>query len=149
YWVHADGRRSATFAAAPLGGYVITPSTNWVTLTFNHDTQNHYDWANNVFPYTNTDNFGVLEGLALAIDDSNPDLGPYDIYIDSIYNGNTLIQGFEGRTNGTYGIVFLRPGASGSTTTWLAPSPDTNFVSNLNSDTGTNSLRVQWAFKDE
>ena len=152
YWVHASGRRSVSFGAAPLDGVAITPSTNWVTLTFNSDTQDKYDWTGNVFPYTNTDSYAVLEGIGLAIDDSSPDVGPYNIYIDSIYNGSTLIQGFEGHANGTYGIMFLRPGSSGTTAAWLSSPPDTNFVNNaagVNSDTGTNSLAVQWVFKNE
>ena len=157
YWVHADGRRTQGFAVAPTGGYVITPSTNWVTLTFNSDTDPVYDWSDNVYPYTNHDDYAVLYGLALAIDDVNPDIGPYRIYIDSIYNGTNLIQGFEasafgtGYSNGTYGVMFLRPGAAGTPAGVLESQPDTNYVNNaggVNADTGTNSLLVSWAFKD-
>jgi hypothetical protein len=161
YWIHADGRRSFGYAVAPTGGYVITPSTNWVSLVFNSDTDTTagktYDWQANVTPYTNSDNWAILSGLALAIDDQIPDIGPYKIYIDSIYNGTNLIQGFEASsygtsyTNGTYGVMFLRPSASGSTSAWLASPPDTNYVNNaggVNADTGTNSLAVEWVFKD-
>ncbi|MEY2428158.1 MAG: hypothetical protein QOJ40_1043 [Verrucomicrobiota bacterium] len=152
YWVHANGRRSFSFGVAPTGGYTITPSTNWVTLTFNSDTDDVYNWSGNVFPYVNTDPYAVLEGLGLAIDDNVPDIGPFNIYIDSIYNGSTLIQGFEGHPNGTYGVMFLRPGASTTPSGMIYSSPDTNFVNNaggVNSDTGTNSLNVQWEFKSE
>ncbi len=150
YWIHANGRRSQGFATGPTGGYVITPSTNWVTLTFNSDSDEVYDWNGNVFPYTNTDNYAVFQGLALAIDDVTPDIGPYQIYIDSIYNGTNLIQGFEGPANYTYGVMFLRPSASGTTSKYIYSAPDTNYVNNaagVNADTGTNSLFVTWSFK--
>jgi hypothetical protein len=156
YWIHANTRAGGN-ATAPVGGYVITPSTNWVTLTFNSDSDEVYNWTGNVFPYDNPDNYAVLEGLALAIDSSVPDIGPYKIYIDSIYNGTNLIQGFENNgaasyANGTYGVMFLRPSASSTTSGMIYSSPDTNFVNNaggVNSDTGTNSLEVQWEFNSE
>src|SRR5208337_2193562 len=93
YWIHADGRRSTGFGVGPTGGFTITPSTNWVTLTFNSDTDPVYDWSDNVYPYVNTDSYAVFQGLALAIDSTTPDIGPYQIYIDSIYNGTNLIEG--------------------------------------------------------
>jgi len=75
YFIHATTRAGGN-ATAPVGGYVITPSTNWVTLTFNSDTDNVYDWTDNVFPYHNTDSYAVMEGLALAIDSTHTGYRP-------------------------------------------------------------------------
>jgi hypothetical protein len=144
YMLKATGT-SAGFASAPLGGYELTPETCWKTLTFVNDTDSSYVW-NGTATLPNTDAFGSLEGLALCIDNVAPDSGPYDIYIDSIMNGDTVIEGFEGFTNDAPNVFFQSPGAAAIPQPKLLSQPNSTAVSQNNVADGTNALRVRWQF---
>ena len=101
------GASNLLSANCPMEGFVLTPGTNWQTVTFTRgsDAQNPIDpvvrWYNGASGDAWLDgNFGVLEGLAIASQDPS-DNGPFDLYIDNLVNGTTLIQGWELATNGT------------------------------------------------
>lgn len=147
YWLKATGQ-SGGFATAPLGGEVLYPDGCWKTVIFNNDTDNAFTFTGSPGPFPNPDPYAVLESIAFCIDNTSPDTGPFDIYIDSIMNGDTLIQGFEGYTDGTYGVTFLRPNAS-TTPANLLSQPDVANISQLNVDEGTNALRTTFQFRAE
>lgn len=58
-----------------------------------------------------------------------------------------IITGFEGLSLGQNGnVMFRSPNFSGSTSAFLAPSPNQSVVSNERANTGTQSLRVSFQF---
>jgi len=136
---------SSGFASAPLGGYELTPETCWKTLTFVNDTDSSYVW-NGTATLPNLDAFGSLEGVAVCIDNATPDSGPYDIYIDSIMNGDTVLEGFEGYTNDAPNVFFLSPSAAAIPQPKLLSQPNSTAISQNNVADGTNALRVRWQF---
>lgn len=89
--------------------------------------------------------FGVLESLNFTINSENN--GRYVLYIDSIMNGDTLIDDFEAYTTGNL-AVFRRPRNSGSTDSNLLAYPDIAEVDGSEAADGTKSYRVEWQFLD-
>lgn len=147
YMLKASGT-SAGFASAPLGGYDLAPESCWRTLLFNADSHPGYVW-NGAGTLPDTNNFAALEGLAICINNATPDSGPYDVYIDSIRNGDTLIEGFESYTNDAPNVFFTAPSAAAIPQPKLLSQPNSTQVSTNNADTGTNSLRLRWQFNTE
>jgi len=154
----STGTVGGGFGNAPSGGKVFSPNGCWQTVSFQRgpDPLNPVDAT---FAWSGSDgtgllgNYGVLEAIAFAVDDLT-DSGPFNIYIDNLMNGPTLIQDFESFNAGTSTVVFNQPSFSGSTTPFLlaqspgSVSPNVSQVSNANADTGTNSARISWQFKD-
>jgi len=69
--------------------------------------------------------------------------------VDSIVNGDTVIENFEGYAAGT-AVTFTAPNTAGSpaaASTYLS-APNSSAVSQNNAFDGTNSCRVQWQFLD-
>lgn len=146
------------FGNAPVGGKVFEPSPCWQTVSFlrGEDPANPvdpvYNWASSdSLPLQG--NFGVLESIAFAIEDLS-NTGPWRIYLDNVKNGDTILQDFEGATNGQPSVLFTPPGTSGSTGPFLlapAPgsySPNLSQVTTENADTGNNSAVISWQFKE-
>jgi hypothetical protein len=106
------------FALAPVGGKVVQPDACWQTVTFlrgedpNNPTDRSYRWSGTDATHNLLGDFGVLESVALAIDDLT-DTGPYQIYIDNLGNGETMIQDFESATNGQTSVLFTQPSCLG------------------------------------
>jgi hypothetical protein len=152
FFLDATGNAGISgFGTAPAGGQVITPSTNWQTLTFNPGDSGYY-WAGASSTTTTIQGtFAQLDAIALCIDDLT-DTGPFQIYIDDLENGTNVIQNFESVPAGTVGAQFAVPSTSGTTSVDLlaqAPgtiSPNVSVVKSVLSPTGTNSLLVSWQF---
>jgi hypothetical protein len=89
-----------------VGGQQLLPDQCWQTVTFDWDAD---QGLNFVSGGTVNDNnpFAALDSLVFAIDDT--DTGPYDIYVDEIKNGSTMIEDFEGYNNGTANVTFVSP----------------------------------------
>jgi Immunoglobulin I-set domain len=143
---------AAGFGTAPLGGKVLKPTNDWQTVTFTNGVSSSYFWnGTGVTPVG--DPFASLESIAVCLDDL-PDSGPYNIYIDNIMNGTTVIQDFESATNSQNTVMFVQPSFSSTTSGYLlgpAPgsiSPNVTQVTTNNADTGNNCLRVNWQFRD-
>jgi hypothetical protein len=146
YWLRATDTVDGAFATAPVGGVELVPSECWQTVHFSWATDACLDWTTSS-PLTETNRFVALERLVFAIGEA--DSGPFDIYVDSIMNGDTVIEDFEGHADGErYRLV--EPGSA------AVPTPSATFLGNPNSCRisqlqafdGTNSSRVQWQFKD-
>jgi hypothetical protein len=147
YFLKASGLSSG-FNTAPTGGAELSPGTCWQTVTFQNVLDNGI-LPNSAAHFTNYDAWCALEGLIFSISQTYPDSGPYDIFVDQIMNGDVLIEGFEGYTNGAL-VMFNHPNtapAPNPAVTYLA-EPNSATVSSLNAAEGTNSLRIRWQFRD-
>jgi len=134
----------------PADARVISPSTNWQTVTFQRGTDPIVKWNSTSGTPTGTLNdlttdYGILEALAFAID-STTDSGPFNIYVDNIQNGSTVVQDFEGALNGSTDFTFRQPSFSTTTSGSLLSTPNITQVSGLVADTGSKSLNTQWQF---
>jgi len=146
YWIGATGLVQGS-ASAPLNARELTPDQCWQTLTFNWATGPGYNWVGGS-ALTDANPFAALEHLAIGIDDT--DSGPYDIYIDEIKNGTTVVEDFEGFANNTADVTFVAPNvptlpAPGTT---FLPSPNSSRISQAHVYSGTNACRIQWQFPD-
>lgn len=147
YWLKASGTVGGASATAPVGGQELIPDQCWELVTFNWATDPGRNWQANT-ALTDTNAYAALESLAIAIDDT--DSGPYDIYVDDIKNGDTVIEDFENHTNGAPNITFVAPNVA------TLPIPGTTFLDSPNSSAisqnhvyeGTNAYRIQYQFKD-
>ncbi len=147
YFLKASGLSSG-FNTAPIGGAELSPGICWQTVTFSNVLDDGI-LPNSAAHFTNYDAWCALEGLIFSISQSSPDSGPYDIFVDQIMNGDVLIEGFEGYTNGAV-VTFNHPNTSptpSAAATYL-PDPNSATVSSLNAAEGTNSLRIRWQFRD-
>ncbi len=134
-------------ATAPVGGAVLTPGSCWQTITFDFATDPMRNWQANT-AYTSPNPYCLLDAISFAIDSTTPDSGPYDIYVDLIKNGDTVIEDFEGWNAGD-GVMFTTPNVPsfpGPTTTYLE-TPNSALVSQANAYEGTNSCRIRWQWK--
>src|SRR6267142_281058 len=147
YWLKATATVGGASATAPVGGQELVPDQCWELVSFNWATDPGRNWQANT-ALTDANPFAALESLAVAIDDT--DSGPYDIYVDEIKNGDTVIEDFENRANGTPNVTFVAPNVA------TLPLPGSTFLDSPNSSgisqnyvySGTNSCRIQWQFKD-
>jgi hypothetical protein len=146
YFLSASTFR-AGFNTAPIPGIDLNADPCWQLVTFNdHGNMDAID-QNTGGHITNTDTYCALEGLIFSI--NADDSGPYNIYVDSIMNGNTVIENFEGYTPGKTNTLVTpaiatapAPGA-----TYLS-APNSSLTSGLNSYDGTNACRIQWQYSD-
>ena len=153
------GASNILAGGAPVTSKAFTPSSDWQTIEFlrGDDPANPVDPT---FLWNGTDtapvnalkgNFGVLDGLAVAVDG---DSGPYVIYIDEFKNGSTLIQSFEDANPGAQTVQFVQPSSSGTTSPFLlnsaanSVSPNVSMVTNSTASHGAHAAVVSWQFKD-
>jgi len=147
YWVGSAGRATAITGASFNGGATLNPTGGWQTVAFNNQDGVNLDYNDNTSGVI-AGNFGVLDGIAFAIE--SDDTGPYNIYIDNIMNGTNVL--FDAETN-TLGSApfFNTPNAGGNfggynSAVNILPDPNLNVVINTNADTGTKSLLLAWQF---
>jgi len=148
YWMGASTRAQATTGASFVGGVTLNPGTGWQTVSFNNTDGPTYDYNDNtVGPIAGT--FAVLSGVAFAMEDES-DSGPFQVYIDNIQNGSTVL--FNGETNTTGSTPFFNtPTGSGSfggynSSVNVLADPNLAVVVNTNSDTGTKSALISFQF---
>lgn len=144
---------------APAGNRVFYPSNEWQTIEFLRgddpaapvDATYMWNGTDATNPNQLKGDFGILDSIVFYMDQA--DSGPFEIYIDSFRNGNTLIQGFEGTAPGG-SAGFVQPSFSGTTSPFLlspAPgtiSPNVAIVTNNTADAGSHCLFASWQFKD-
>ncbi|MHC4673100.1 MAG: hypothetical protein ACYTBZ_11490, partial [Planctomycetota bacterium] len=147
---------STTTSSAPQGK-PLTPGGGWQTITFDPATDPIRALFNGNGSLDSTSHpYYILDNIGITIDSTNPKAGPYTLYIDNIANAGYTFD-FESYTaptpNGT--VMFRQPSYSGSTDQELGPDgpsvvdPNLSQVSNEEFDTGINSLKVQWSWRDE
>lgn len=139
------------YGTAPTGGAMLDPSCHWRSVTFWREQDPACDWNGSTVMLTN--DFAVLDGLALAIADT--DTGPYELYLDTLANGTTVIQDFESAAPGEMEVLVNQPSTSTATRAYLlSPVPatwqgDLSVVVNTNADAGNHCLRLEWQFLGE
>ncbi|HOX00738.1 MAG TPA: PA14 domain-containing protein [Candidatus Paceibacterota bacterium] len=145
YFINATALRSA-FGTAPVGGRELNPDACWKLAIFDHASDPTM-YAGTATVFTNPDRFCALEGLVFAIETN--DSGPYDIYVDSIMNGDVVVEGFEGYEPDTI-QTFTAPNqaASPSASSTYVSAPNSSLVSTNYAFDGTNSCRIQWQWVD-
>ncbi|MGZ5527344.1 MAG: immunoglobulin domain-containing protein, partial [Limisphaerales bacterium] len=148
YWMGASTRAQALTGASFVGGTTLNPDAGWQTVTYNNTDGPTYDYNDNSSgPIAGS--YAVLSGVAFAMEDTT-DSGPYQIYIDNIQNGSTVL--FDAETNNTGTTPFFNtPSGSGSfggysTAGNVLPNPNLAVVVNTNSDTGTKSALISFQF---
>lgn len=137
----------ANFGTAPISGPELTPSECWQMVSFQNGIDDAVDLNSNLH-VTNTDAFCSLESLVFSIVDA--DTGPYDIYVDSIMNGDTMIEDFESYAVDTTN-TFNTPSAAGSPSagnTYLS-APNSSTISANHAFDGTKSCRIRWQWTTE
>lgn len=149
YVLKADGLTGGS-QSAPHGGQQLVPGQCWQTVTFQHGVDSALRLDNGAV-ITQYDPFAALDALIFSIDTSAaPDSGPYDIYVDQIMNGDTVIEDFEAYAVGSVSRL-NNPNAQGQ-----FPNPAVTYLSYPNSSTistnsayaGTKSCRLQWQWAD-
>jgi len=137
---------SGGYGTAPLGGVPVYPSGCWQTVTITPGTDPQGQFVGAVsLPDPNP--FAALAGIGFELGDV-ADTGPYDLYIDNIVNGDVVIEDFESYTNGQPEVLFSGPAAAGILGGDSIGVPRISQVSTNTADTGNNSLRYSWQFKD-
>lgn len=142
----SSGPVSGGYLFAPAEGTVVFPSTCWQTVSFWAAADFQYPIFAGTSPAEGS--FATLAGLAFSIDDTT-DSGPFNIYIDNIVNGSTLIQDFETPAENTADYFFSPPRTSLTTQIYALSAPDVSVISTNNADTGNKSSRVSWQFGTE
>ena len=133
------------YAVAPDPAILLTPSTCWQTITINPSDPEAIFTTGATLP--DASQFAVFTGLGFSFPAPSDDSGPYEIYIDSIYNGGTLIEDFEGVTNETERVLFGYPSLAGILGNDSINAPNISRVSNRYADSGSNSCLFSFQFK--
>jgi hypothetical protein len=137
---YAIGASYVSFGSPPQGGKAVAAQPCWQEVTFQNRIEDAVD-LNSGGHVTNTDAFCSFAGLVI---NQVADSGPYDIYVDSIINGTTVIEDFEGYATGTTN-TFVAPGVSTTPNPALAYLPPNSSLTSTNhAFDGTNSCRIQW-----
>ncbi|MCX8090511.1 MAG: hypothetical protein N3I86_06170 [Verrucomicrobiae bacterium] len=146
--LHFIGATYVLSGGAPGDGVVLTPSTNWQTVTFQQGVDPVYTWfGTDPNPGFWDGDFGALDGIAIACEN---DAGPFEIYIDDLANGtNGVFQGWEGVPPGTVARGFSQPSFSGTTSGNLLSAPNESVVVTNTAYSGTNSCRIRFQFNGE
>ncbi len=145
-WITATGKDADE--DTPLGGYVLQPSADWQTVTFNKA-------ANVNFGFTGNGQFVgpcyTLEELSIASGSANS--GFYTLYIDNVKNGTTVIEDFDaGHVAGDL-VLFQKPYPNEQLTpgyleNLITPPNVAEVVSGMGVD-GSQCLKVQFQYYDE
>ncbi len=145
YFLTATALRSA-FGTAPVGGRTLPPDACWKLAAFDHAIDPMM-YASSATVFSNADAYCALEGLVFTIEES--DSGPYDVYVDSIMNGDVVIEDFEGYEPDTV-ATFTAPNRAAlpsASSTYLS-APNSSLVSTNYAFDGTRSCRIQWQWVD-
>jgi len=145
YFLSATALR-AGYNTAPVGGRELIPGQCWYTATFDHSSDPAI-YASSAVLFTNTDRFAALEGLVFSIEDTNS--GPYEVYVDLIMNGDTVIENFEGYDLGSTN-TFTAPNeaATPNASSSYVSSPNSSVISTNYAFDGTNACRIEWQWID-
>ncbi len=140
---------ATTTPGGPPIGKPLVPGPQWQTVIFTPgvDLVGDFTGDGNL---TSTTGKGVMEELAITIDQTAPDVGPYTMYIDNITSAGVNFADFESFTGtGNVQAVFRQPTFSGSTSANLATTPNLSWVDRAVGDGGGQSERIEWRFIDE
>jgi hypothetical protein len=132
----------ASFNTAPIPGQQLIPDACWQTVTFKHGVDPAID-MNSALAVTDSNPFCALDALVFSMDDT--DSGPYDIYVDQIVNGDTVVEDFESYEEGSTN-TFVAPNQAGvfAPASAQLSAPNSATISSAHAFDGTKSCRIQW-----
>lgn len=137
---------SGGYGTAPTGGYLLQPGGCWQTVTVTPGTDPSGTLMGSPsLPDGNP--YAALAGIGFELGEAG-DTGPFEIFIDNVMNGDTVLEDFESYTNGTPEVLFASPAYSGIIGADASASPRISEISTNNADTGTKSLRYFFQFAD-
>lgn len=144
------GSAGTLAGAAPDGGAVLHPSTNWQTVAFTRGdpyapTDPYVIWNAATSGLTDfLGDFGGFDGLGIACEG---DTGPIEMYLDDLANGtNGIVQNWETPDAGTEKYQFNYPSYSGTTAGFILATPNVSVVTTNVAFNGQKSLKVSWQF---
>jgi hypothetical protein len=145
-WIGASSYAAAT---GPVGKALGT-GVDWQTITFSSSVSGGTDPVT-AFPAGTSNGvidgtYGTLEDISIATKGTNT--GRYVLYIDEIYNGDTLVTGFESPIAVGDLAMFRLPNNSGTTSGNLLAYPNIAEVDGSKAAAGTQSYRFEFQFKD-
>ena len=135
-----------------LDGQSLILDGTWQQFTFNLATATYTGFAGATANGTLDGAYGVLEHIRIR--NSGGETNQITLWIDDVANTITPAGGgpttttfgtFEGFANGTE-VIFQEPRFSGSTSAFLALTPNTSGVTNTVAHTGTNSDQIDFQF---
>ena len=143
-WVGSSSVKGAD--GQPIGKLLAT-GVDWQEVTFRWEAIGGTDLVAGFTGNGVVDGaWGVLESLNFTLEDST-NTGHYEVYVDAIYSGSTLLTGFEGLTNGSLAL-FRAPSHSGTTDTNLLDWPDSAAVTGAEAFEGTQAHKLMFQFVD-
>ncbi len=134
---------TSVVSGAPQGTQYL-PGPAWQSLTVSDLSPIQGFTGNGVLDETTV----VLEHLAIAADPANLDTGPYEMYIDNVTNGATVIEDFQAAAPGDQ-VLFRQPSYSGTTDRDILTPPNLSEVDGSVGDASSQSERIEWQFYDE
>jgi hypothetical protein len=145
-WIGASSYSGTT---GPVGKALAT-GVDWQTITFSSSVSGGTDPVT-AFPAGTSNGvidgtYGTLEDISITTKGANT--GRYVLYIDEIYNGDTLVTGFESPITAGDLAMFRAPGNSGTTSANLMAYPNIAQVDGSKAAAGTQSYRFEFQFKD-
>jgi hypothetical protein len=136
----------------PAGGVVVQPSGCWQTVKIDPRTAGQSGVWNGTWPGVTTPDrlpWAAIDGVAFMMDDTT-DVGPFQIYIDNLANGTTLIHDWENATPNALGL-FSAVNVALQTSPYLLSSPQSALVATTanaaapnQANGGANSQFVSW-----
>jgi len=134
----------AGFGTAPKGGRGLDADQCWQTVSFSVPEDPAID-SNSGGAVHIVNPFCSLEGLVFCI--NSQDNGPYDIYVDQIKNGDTVIEDFESYTDGTTN-TFVAPNSPNPAASYLSGSATSSTISSAHAYDGSKACRIRWQWAD-
>jgi len=130
------------FNTAPIPGQQLFPGACWQTVTFQHSIDPAID-MNSGTGVVDSNPFCALDSLVFSMDDTNS--GPYDIYVDQIMNGDTVVEDFESYPDGSTN-TFVAPNQAGvfAPASAFLEGNNSTTISTANAYSGAKSCRIQW-----
>jgi len=150
-WVFPNNSVAPAPGSASPKGFLIQPSTEWQTVTFDptkaDGSQVHTSGLTGtaVADYTFVGRYGILEHLAVT--QYGEDTGPYTLYIDNVMNGDTVLEDFEGVVPPAQ-TLFRQPTFSSTSTPHILTLPSESVTTTEQADASTQSARIRFQFRD-
>ncbi len=133
----------------PNGGILVQPSTNWQTIVINPrtaGTSTIWSGTHSGSALSASDNVSTwcsLDSFVLQMDDAT-DTGPFDVFIDNIYSGTTLLTDFDASAAGA--TEFIVPPSWSDVPAGELEGPDSALVDNASSASGANASHIKFQF---
>ncbi|HPY30296.1 MAG TPA: PA14 domain-containing protein [Verrucomicrobiota bacterium] len=132
----------ASYNSAPIPGQQLVPDACWQTVTFQHGVDPAID-MNSGAVVNDVNPFCALDALIFSIDEL--DSGPYDIYVDQIMNGDTVVEDFESYEEGSAATIMApNQSATFAPASVYLSAPNAATISTAHAYDGTKSCRIQW-----